>query len=430
MAAPPRSHRSAGLATTALLVAASVLVGGFGCGGTVPAPRSGGGADAPRGNPLGPSYVLIPLPTEDDALLGRVIPDVPEPGETLEAVSRPNPCGDKLEPPKETSLASTFEYAEELGADQSAGAILGSFGFSADASQATHFLYTLRTTRRLAVSDTNDYEACCKEKACGYGFVSALIYGDGEYATGAEATGSVSGGVPLVASASGGVQVKTLDKKKVKGWIAAVVTVTDRTKGKTLGALATESAVRATAEMLDADVRAMLELERVTTELSGDAKDSGDWTFVQGRQPLTEPEFARNFKKVTGSSELDHLDYRRNLGSTITYGSLFGASSLCVLGTVIAAQDDAGGWYLMTVACGVAAIPFGVSFTIKLLDPDGKPTDHDLGEAEARRYTIRYNQLVLKKVLREQPVAPEARSNVPHVRFGVGAAALSAEGSF
>lgn len=413
-------------ATSALVLAA--------CGGSVPPPRTGE-ADTPRGNPLGPSYVLIALPTEDDALLGRVIPDVPDPGQTLEAVSRPNPCGDELAPPKETPLANTFEYAEELGGNQSAGAILGSFGFGADATQATHFLYTVRTQKRLAVSDTNEYEACCKEKSCGYGFVSALIYGDGEYATGAEATGSVSGGVPLVASASGGVQVKTLEKKKVKGWIAAVVTVTDRSKGKTLGVLATESAARASAEMLDADVRAMLELERITTDLKPGADDGDDWTFIQGRQPLTEPEFARHFKRVTGSSELDHLVYRRNLGTTIKDGVLFGAAGTCVAGTAVAGATDAGGWYLLTVACGVAAIPFGVGFTIDLLNPEGDPTDHDLGESEARRYTTRYNQLVLKKVLRDHPVDASGRSDAaprigPAIRLGASPAALTAQGTF
>lgn len=402
------------------------------CGGNVPRPQDAGPAATPRGNPMGPSYVLIPLPTEDDALLGRVIPDVPDPGQTLEAVSRPNPCGDKLAPPKETSLESTFQYAEELGGNQSAGAILGSFGFGADASQATHFLYTIRTTKRLAVSDTNEYEACCKEKGCGYGFVSALIYGDGEYAAGEEAAGKVSGGVPLVASASGGVQVKTIDKKRVKGWLAAVVTVTDRSKGQPLGALATESVARVTAEVLDADMRAMLELERITTEPLEGATGPDDWKFIAGRkEALTEAEFARRYKQATGSSDLDRLDHRRNLGGVITDGVLFGAMGACTVGSTVAATDDAPAWYTGTVLCGLFTLGFGLGFVFAVTQPDGLVTDHELTESEARRYTTKYNQQVLKKFLREQQgeSSPHGAAE-PNVRFHLGAGSVGAAGSF
>lgn len=389
----PRPVRPASLAASALLLAA--------CGSAAPAPREAGPA-ATRGNPLGPSYVLLPVPGEDEGLLGRVIPEPPQPGRTLDEVSRPNPCAEHLEPPRKSRLDNTFHFAEELSGTQSAGAILGTFGFSADASQATHFVYDLHTTERLAISDTTAYEACCQEKGCGYGFVSSLIGGDGEYATAAEVGGAASGGVPLVASVSGAVNLKTLHKKSVRGWIAAVITVTDPKRGLPLGPLATESVARVSADVLDEDMRAMLELERITTEPLPNASEENHWTFVAGRKViLTEPEFARRYKETTGSSELDHLDTRRNLAGVISSGVLFAGSTACVVGSTVAATDDAPGWFAGTAICGVLGLTTGIGFVVGLAMPDGIPTEHELTEIEARRWTSRYNQQVMKRFLQE-----------------------------
>lgn len=411
------------------------------CGGSVPAPRSTAQSTA-AGNPLGPSYVLLPVPGDDEGLLGRVIPEPPQPGRTLEEVARPNPCAEHLEAPRRTRLDNSFHFAEELTGTQSAGAILGTFGFSADASQATHFVYDLRTTARVAVSDTTAYEACCKalspgpQGGCGYGFISSLIGGEGEYATAAEVSGSGGASVPLVASASGGVSLKTLHEKRVRGWIAAVVTVTDKTRGLPLGPLATESVARVSAEVLDSDMRAMLELERITTEPIEGASDEDHWTFVAGRKEiLTEPEFARRYREVTGSRELDHLDTRRNLGGVITSGIFFGASTVCTIGTAVAAGDDAAGWYAGTAVCGIVALTTGIGFAIGLAAPDGVPVDHDLTEAEARRWTTRYNQHVMKRFLKEQEAQPTGRAPPspffdPSLNLRVGAAGAGLDGTF
>lgn len=394
------------LALDRAAVASLVLAAGglTACGGTVPPPTRAAPATAAQGNPLGPSYVLLPVPGDDEGLLGRVIPEPPQPGRTLDEVSRPNPCAEHLEAPRRTGLDNRFHFAEDLTGTQSAGAILGTFGFSADASQATHFVYDLHTTRRVAVSDTTAYEACCKEKgSCGYGFVSSLIGGTGVYSTGEELSGRAQGGVPLVASAAGGVQLRTLHTKTVNGWIAAVITVTDPGRGVPLGPLATESVARVSAEVLDADLRAMLELERITTEPLPDASDEDHWTFVAGRKEiLTEPEFARRYRAMTGSSDLDHLDTRRNLGGVITSGVFFGASTACAVGTAVAAGDEAPGWYAGTVVCGIVALSTGLGFVIGLAVPDGEPLDHELTESEARRWTTRYNQQVMKRFLDEQ----------------------------
>lgn len=424
-----RAIRPAG-AAMACCVASAVA----GCGGSVPPPRSSPEAGA-AGNPLGPSYVLLPVPGDDEGLLGRVIPEPPQPGRTLEEVARPNPCGEHLEAPRRTRLDNSFHFAEELTGTQSAGAILGTFGFSADASQATHFVYDLRTTARVAVSDTNAYEACCKEKGCGYGFISSLIGGEGEYATAAEVSGSASGSVPLVASASGGVSLKTLHEKRVRGWIAAVVTVTDKSRGLPLGPLATESVARVSAEVFDSDMRAMLELERITTEPIPNASDEDHWTFVAGRKEiLTEPEFARRYREVTGSGELDHLDTRRNLGGVIVSGIFFGGTTICAVGSGVAAADDAGAFYILTGICGGVALITGIGFVVGLVDPDGVPVDHDLSEAEARRWTTRYNQHVMKRFLKEQESQPSGRAPSspfdPSLNLRLGATGAGLDGTF
>ena len=60
------------------------------------------------GSPLGPSCILMPRSIEDDALLGRVLLEAPGNGRSLDEVSRPNDCSDKLAPKKEERIATAF----------------------------------------------------------------------------------------------------------------------------------------------------------------------------------------------------------------------------------------------------------------------------------------------------------------------------------
>ena len=95
------------------LTALSVLAG---CGTMAPFHPTTPNEAAATGSPLGPSYILVPLPNDDDSLLGRVLLDVPDKGRALDEVSRPNECADKLTPKKEGPIASTFEDGQELAA--------------------------------------------------------------------------------------------------------------------------------------------------------------------------------------------------------------------------------------------------------------------------------------------------------------------------
>ena len=74
-------------------------------------------------SPLGPSYVLLPLPGDDDGLLGRVLPALPEQGRALDEIARPNPCEAHLEEARETALSNHFEDAQDVSGSARAGAI-------------------------------------------------------------------------------------------------------------------------------------------------------------------------------------------------------------------------------------------------------------------------------------------------------------------
>src|SRR5438874_467846 len=85
---------------------AALLVVATGCTGNVPLPKTSGAPDLRGGNPLGPSYVLIPVPNEDAGLLGRILPAPPAPGRSLDETARANPCADKLTVPTTVPMAS------------------------------------------------------------------------------------------------------------------------------------------------------------------------------------------------------------------------------------------------------------------------------------------------------------------------------------
>lgn len=210
---PRRARAAAALACFALSLAACM-----------PA-RTGG--EMQRDNPLGPSFWIIPTPSDDDGLLGRSFTRPPDTGLTLEEQSQPNPCADKLSPPKDAAMGNKYENAIDVRASASGGALLGLYGFSADVSKATHLVYKVNTTKRLSRLDTNDYVECCKQKGCGWGYVSALVYGDGDYVSGEETQAQAEGHYTVV-TGKGATSFKVLNKRQIKGFVAAVLTAHDR----------------------------------------------------------------------------------------------------------------------------------------------------------------------------------------------------------
>ena len=91
-----------------------------------------------------------------------------------------------------TSTCHTWRNSHahgRLAMGASASATLGTFGFAGSVQSATHLVYSLETTQQIRATDTVEYVECCKAAECGYGFVSSLVYGHGEYARAEEYLG-------------------------------------------------------------------------------------------------------------------------------------------------------------------------------------------------------------------------------------------------
>jgi hypothetical protein len=414
----------------ALTVAALLGATTLGCP-TAPTPLFSG-EDLSSDSPLGPSYVLMPLPNEDDAILGRILGELPEPGRSLEEVAKPNPCKEHLEPPRDTPLASSFEDAVELSTSAGAHAMLGGFGFAGDVQHATHFVYKLTTTRRLAQVDTTAYTECCKDNECGYGFVGALIYGEGEYATGEETAASVKADFAF-GGASGGLRLQALHRRKVKGWIAAVVRVRDRDKASQLTpfGLTTEQ-IGISEEGLSDIVRPIYERGKVTVETT----DGDDWQFQDGTgEAISENEFARRYRKTVSDKELEDIEQRRNTTSVVLLGSSFlvgaGMMTVAIYGSV---SDFEEGPILAAGIPGAALFlggGIGTGITMFAQGPyDGSAEDHVLTEADARLLAARYNRSLLRKSLRKATKAVSRRPALFELRPYFGGTGAGVFGSF
>ncbi len=396
-----------------------------GCGST-PVPRLNSARDAAESSPLGPSYLLIPLPSDDDAILGRILPSLPEPGRAIEEVARPNPCVKFLGEPKSSALSSTFEDAQELSAGAKASATLGTFGFGGDVDHATHFMYKLNTEKRVSRTDTTEYEECCAKKQCGYGYVSALIYGDGEYATGEETSVTASVDVLKFASAAGTTQLKVLHRRKIKGYLAAVINITSRVPEKEEAArkltpFGAGFEVDVKDESDSEMVKSVVNKEKIEVESKG-----RDYFFKDGvGTKLTENEFARRFEKTTGSEELNDVVSRRNKGG-IYSGAIGTGVGLAIIGVSVplfisgckggcsepkpdnSSESQLKSTATLPVVLSVVGGAIGLYGAYALLVGlgsdtayDGSETDHKLTEIDARVYAGQYNKALVRKTVKE-----------------------------
>lgn len=387
------------------------------CGGTIPPPalptQTGEAA-----SPLGPSYVLIPVPGEDDSLLGRILLAPPEPGRSLDEVSRPNPCLDKLAAAKSSKLQNEYLDAQDVSMGGAAKATLAGFGFSGQVSRATHFVYRLKTERKVSRVDTSEYEACCKEKGCGYGYISALVDGSGEYAAAREINGSGKVDFAL-ASAEGSLSLSALSRRKVRGFLAVVITVTDSKSTVTLGPLGAIQAAGISEATLPESIKEIYDKEKIfivsgTGPLNYQLKDA--------RGALTENDFVRRFRDVTGSRELDPQEQRRNSTALWGGGALVTAGVAAVVGGGILLSsgssdtDDGGkkaaGAALTGVGIGGPMITGVVIWGVTKYD--GSPEDHNIPERQARLLVDRYNRALLRKTLRQlEDGRKQSRDNLP-----------------
>jgi hypothetical protein len=183
--------------------------------------------DVQQNNPLGPSFWLVPTPSEDTGLLGRTFVRPPDATFSLEEQSQPNPCEAELNAAAPANMSNHYENAIDVSASAQGKALLGLYGFAGEAASASHLLYKVTTAKKLTRLDTTAYVECCQTRTCGWGYVSALVYGEGEYVSARDGSASGAATYQLV-TAEGKTSYKALDKKQIRGWLAAVVTAHDR----------------------------------------------------------------------------------------------------------------------------------------------------------------------------------------------------------
>lgn len=190
-------------------------------------PRTG--YDAQSDNPLGPSFWMVPTPSDDASLLSRTFVRPPDTALSLEEQSTPNPCAAALAAPRTAQMPNHYENAVATRSSGQSSALLSTYGFDAHANSATHLLYKVSTFAKLTQLDTTEYLACCKQHDCGWGYVQSLIFGEGEYAAGAEASAELQGNYTVVnGRVARSFQVK--QTRAIKGYIAALIVAHDRSQ--------------------------------------------------------------------------------------------------------------------------------------------------------------------------------------------------------
>jgi hypothetical protein len=387
---------------------------------------------------LVPSSILIPRSVDDDALLGRVLLDVPESGRSLEEVSRPNDCGDKLGEKKEQPLVRTFEDTQELAPGAKARAALRMFGLEENAEAATHFYYKLDVERQVTRAATPEYLACCKDKGtCGYGFVSALAYGTGVYASAVE--NSVDGSAALpVEDARGFVKAKILQKRYVYGYVAAIVTTAEGVQAKSVSVLGDQAAAKLALTEHDLTGPAKDRFDAQKIQVVANNRPSAEFAYVfrDGQGEISENEFVRRYEALSGSTALRGAKRNRNpvwlyygITASVVGASLIGIGAYIALATPLSTQVfatapapsavpnciysslllsgteyelschsriDPGLGTGLGITGGVILGSGLVSLvTFGILGYDGSKADHVLAKADAERYAATYNRELL-----------------------------------
>jgi hypothetical protein len=353
----------------------------------------------------------------------------------LNDVSRQNDCADKLATKTEEPLATTFQDGLELAAGGKARAALGVFGFEGDAQAATHFYYTLDVSKRVDQADTTAYVSCCKEKGtCGYGFISALIYGTGEYATATET--SAEGGIdfPVAGGAGGFVKAKVLHRRSVHGFVAAVINMTD--SSKSIGLLGDPAAagIVITAQELPDQGKATFEEQKIEIIRADIGDPQFSYAFKDTSGPITENEFVRRYRNVTDTHDLDAAEIPRhaNRGIGMLTGGLVvsALSAAAIINGIHAASGRKSADCDQDTSCSTAetGLIFGVIGgtgglvltgwgTSILLRRDGVPYDHVITKPDADLYAAKYNRALLRKTIRGtsnrvQPISSNESSSI------------------
>jgi hypothetical protein len=289
-------------------------------------------------------------------------------------------------------------------------------------------------------ADTPAYRACCKEKGtCGYGYISALLHGQALYATAVESTAWGSVDLPSATDSSLKAQIKS--KRNSYGYVAAQVTVADDTEPKAIGLLGDPAAteVEATEHEPPEEARVRLEAQKVRVLASAGAGGDYAYVFADARGPITENEFIRRFRALTGAEDLSEAKSNRS-PQWLTYGIIASIAGVAMLSagayvglatpttTQTFGSDPAPsaeptcnfstlsfisgtGWQMqcnnrinpglgegLAIAGGVVLGSGLASLTYALLRYDGSNQDHSITRSDAELYAAKYNKALLRDV--------------------------------
>ena len=210
-------------------------------------------------------------------------------------------------------------------------------------------------------------------------------------------------------------------KRKIKGYLAAVVNITSTApekaeEAKKLTPFGAEFEVDVKDESDSEMVKSVVNKEKISVENRG-----RDCFFKDGvGATMTENEFARRFEKTTGSDELADVVSRRNKGG-IYSGAIATGIGVAAIGvsvplfitgekgdeTAIPTKEESGGFtaakYIAVIGgaiglYGAYALIVGLSSDTAY---DGNETDHKLTEIDARVYVGQYNKALVRKTVKE-----------------------------
>jgi hypothetical protein len=171
--------------------------------------------------------------------------------------------------------------------------------------------------------------------------------------------------------------------------------------------------------------------EIVSAEEADVCGEGASWTFCIGRarSSITENEFVRRYKRVTGQGDLNRFLRPRNPGSLIAWSVLaagglglmiYGLVALydpCPMGMPMCSPPTNRTSQTLALVGGLGAAAAGGMLVFALVRGDGKPTEHLISEYEARIFVGRYNAALAERVRRE--LSGQALFAPAPVRVGV-----------
>jgi len=353
--------------------------------------------------------MLLAHPEDDDSLLGRILTAMPSPGEPLGPISAPNPCADKLSPRQDSTVSRSFQDALALPASKGTRALLREFGFPHDWVSATHLVYRFRASRQALQNDNPDYLECCRQKGCGLAYVGMLVWGEGEFVSAREPSDGTRPNFVFEAD-DGEISLSAIHRRRVRGNLAALVRRSPGAPGDSPLGLRSGTTSETAAETATLIARPSACLDR-RAAVATDA--FGRKVLSLGGRVVTENEFVRDYRTVTGSKELDPIDTMRTRDlRTVAFVLLSVSAAALATGVIVGdcphhAAEERGPCYSKSwesVAysygrpLGVAGIAVsGVMLLTAYASKDGSPSSHYLTSAQMDTYVAKYNRALRRK---------------------------------